>query len=120
MKRVRWLLFLALGIALLSGCEKREYADIAEAIRAGAVLGENIEINGEDVSRMEVALARRILTEQQDAYFSSLQHEIRAGERNVHVSAAELGASWNLDDVASLYRKGEALSRGLVKKVKET
>ena len=99
MKRVRWLLFLALGIALLSGCEKREYADIAEAIRAGAVLGENIEINGEDVSRMEVALARRILTEQQDAYFSSLQYEIRAGEKKAHVSAAELGALWDLDDV---------------------
>ena len=99
MKRVRWLLFLALGIALLSGCEKRKYADIAEAIRAGAVLGENLEINGTDIPRMEVALARRILTEQQDAYFSSLQYEIRAGERKVHVSAAELGALWDLDDV---------------------
>lgn len=57
MKRVRLVLILALGIVLVSGCGKSEYADIAKAIRAGAVLGENIEIDEMDVSGMEVARA---------------------------------------------------------------
>ncbi len=99
MKRVRLLLILTLGITLVSGCGKSEYADIAEAIRAGAVLGENIEIDGIDVSGMEVARARRALIAQREAYLSSLEYEIRAGEGSVHANAAELGASSDLDDV---------------------
>ena len=99
MKRVRLVLILALGIVLVSGCGKSEYADIAEAIRAGAVLGENIEIDGMDVSGMEVVRARRALSREKDAYLASLQYEVHAGEGSVHVSAAELGASSDLDDV---------------------
>lgn len=99
MKRVRLVLILALGIVLVSGCGKSEYADIAEAIRAGAVLGENIEIDEMDVSGMEVARARRALSREKDAYLASLQYEVHAGEGSVHVSAAELGASSDLDDV---------------------
>ena len=76
MKRVRLVLILALGIVLVSGCGKSEYADIAEAIRAGAVLGENIEIDGMDVSGMEVARARRALSREKDAYLASLQYEL--------------------------------------------
>ncbi len=97
MKRICFL--LAFACALLAGCAERDYADIAEAIRSGAVLGENIEIDGIDVSGMEAAQARRILTGKRDAYLASLQYEIRAGEATAHANAAELGASSDLDDV---------------------
>lgn len=99
MKSVFYLFLLALCAVLLVGCENQEYADLAEAIRAGATLGENIEIDGMDVSGMEVAKARRALLAQQDAYLASLQYEIRAGEGVAHANAAELGAASDLDDV---------------------
>ena len=99
MKRFCLAGVLFLGLCLLSGCGESEYADIGEAIRIGAVLGENIVINDIDVSGMGVAEARRKLMAAQEAYLAQLQYEIHAGADTVHINALELGTYTDLDDV---------------------
>lgn len=95
-KRSCVLIFLLCAI-LLSGCGKREYADVAEAVRAGAVLGENIMIDGIFVSGMGVAEARKTLLSARQEMLQAMRFEIVAGEKHVHCSAADLGAGYGVD-----------------------
>lgn len=101
-KRALWLLGVLCAV-LLSGCGQG-YADTAEAIRAGAVLGENIIIDNIPVSGMPVGEARRLLLAEREKALDASLYEIRAGEKHVRKSAAELGAYYDVDAVL-----GEAL-----------
>jgi len=91
------LLFVIAWAALFFGCGRKEYMDVAEAVRVGAVLGENILIDGIEVSGMGVAQARKLLLAQHREELGDLQYELRAGEKTAVRNAAELGAGFDVD-----------------------
>ncbi len=85
--------------AVLTGCEQKDYANIEEAVRDSAVLGDKITIDGTDVSGMEVLDARKLLAADQQARITQLTFEVHVGEESVSVSGSALGLRYNLDEV---------------------
>ncbi|MBQ3200941.1 MAG: VanW family protein, partial [Clostridia bacterium] len=98
MNKRRWILVFLLCAALLSGCQKQEHADVAEAVRAGAVLGENIVIDGIPVSGMAVAEARKRLLSVRQEQLQAVCFTVAAGEKQVNCNAADLGAGYDVDE----------------------
>lgn len=98
MNERRWILVFLLCAALLSGCQKQEHADVAEAVRAGAVLGENIVIDGIPVSGMAVAEARKRLLSVRQEQLQAVCFTVAAGEKQVNCNAADLGAGYDVDE----------------------
>ncbi len=90
----------AVSAMFLAGCAQREeFQTVEEAVNGGAVLGENINIDGLDVSGMGVLEARKLLRAEQQKRVDAFEITFSAGERSHTVRGNELRIEFNTDQV---------------------
>ena len=99
MKRFVFLAAALFCTLLAVGCQSRQYATIEEAVRDGARLGENIIIDGVDVSGLEILEARRVLSGAQEQRIAELSYTVRARGEDALIRGTELGTGFNTDSV---------------------
>ncbi len=99
MKRLVLLAAALICMFFLFGCEQKQYATLEEAVRDGVVLGENILIDGTNVSGLGVLEARRVLSDVQAARVARISFTVRAGDNSVDVRAETLGIRFNTDEI---------------------
>lgn len=90
----------AFAVLFAAGCAQNEqFNTINEAVSGSAVLGENITIDGQDVSGMEVLEARKRLRAAQQERVDAFSITVSAGQRTHTVTGSDLRIEFNTDQV---------------------
>lgn len=98
MKKSLICLYIALAL-LLYACARPSYGTLAEAQEQGARLGENIRIDGVDVSGLTPKEAEALLEEAHRASLADQGYQILAGEESLVIPAASLPIAFNTEAV---------------------
>ncbi|MEA4970400.1 MAG: VanW family protein [Candidatus Pelethousia sp.] len=98
MKRSLVLLY-ALFVLLFCACAAPAYGSLAEAAESGARLGENIRIDGVDVSGLTPAEAEVLLDEAHQAALSAQSYPILADGETLEIPAASLPIAFDTEAV---------------------
>lgn len=83
----------------MCGCAEHNYANIREAIEGDAKLGNNIVIDGMDVSGMDVASARRRILRLFEDKVRALEITVSADSESCVIRGELLGISLDVDNV---------------------
>lgn len=98
MKRKALCLYMAL-ISLLCACSGPAYGSLDEAEAGGARLGENISIDGVNVSGLAPSEAAARLEEAHKAALAGLRYQVRAGDETLEISGGSLPIRFNTEEV---------------------
>lgn len=98
MKRSLVLLYAALAL-LFCACAAPVYGSLAEAAESGARLGENVRIDGVDVSGLTPAEAEALLDETHQATLSAQSYPILAGGETLEIPATSLPIAFDTEAV---------------------
>lgn len=99
MKRCFFLLYIALVFLFCACAGPAVYGTLAEAQAQGIRLGENIYIDGVDVSGLTPEEAQSRLKEAHQAALSGQSYQILAGEASLEIPATSLPISFNTEAV---------------------
>ncbi|MEG1547654.1 MAG: VanW family protein [Clostridia bacterium] len=99
---VKWSKSVLLFAVTLMLCACAQYQDIQGAEQGNAVLGENIFIDGIDVSGMDAGEAKQKITQAHNDALAQITYMVRAGEDSVSICGSELPINDNLDEVLLL------------------
>ena len=86
-------------VLLLCACASPSYGSLTEAQGQGARLGENITIDGIDVSGLTPNEAMERLTEAQQSSISTQSYQILAEDKSLDIPASSLPISFNTESV---------------------
>lgn len=98
MKRSLVLLYAAFAF-LFCACAAPAYGSLAEAAESGARLGENIRIDGVDVSGLTPGDAKALLDEAHQTALSAQSYHILASEETLDIPAASLPIAFDTEAV---------------------
>ena len=98
LKKYSILIFTVLLCVAVSACKKTEYTDISGAINDNAKIGENVFIDGVDVSGMDVKTALNALNKKHNDELKGMNFTFSTQENHTTVTGDKLPIQYNAEE----------------------